>query len=118
MLLPPAEHNTKIISCSSLQLIAEELQKVADVVIGYFDRVIIERLDLGSKDRVVKVQLAAQNARAEWILLEKIYEKMENQKLTKGNGMTKLTPIELINQRIKGQNTDMFIESTLHNGTL
>jgi len=50
-------YNSKIEAANFLKYLAQCLQGVADIVIGYYQSEVLKALDYASKDRVLKVQL-------------------------------------------------------------
>ncbi len=57
---------------------------MADLVIGYYHREVVGAIERATKDRVVKVQQAAVEARQEWKRLELIHGDLEKKKTTEG----------------------------------
>eukprot|EP00826_Nyctotherus_ovalis_P039816 TRINITY_DN3855_c0_g2_i6.p1 TRINITY_DN3855_c0_g2~~TRINITY_DN3855_c0_g2_i6.p1 ORF type:complete len:320 (-),score=63.10 TRINITY_DN3855_c0_g2_i6:43-1002(-) len=62
-------------------MFAQELLVVADVVIGFYQELVVEALEFASKDRVLKVQQAARGAAKEWKKLKEAHKDIEAKKM-------------------------------------
>jgi hypothetical protein len=73
-------YQTKISCLKVLTVIAKKLKGFADIIIGFYQSEIIFTLQNASKDRIHKVQLAANEALREWNELGEIYAEIEKKK--------------------------------------
>jgi hypothetical protein len=71
---------TKIICLKIFTAIAIKLKLIADIIIGFYQEEIIFSLQNATKDRVHKVQVAANIALKEWMQLEEIFKDLERKK--------------------------------------
>jgi hypothetical protein len=86
-------YQTKISCIRVLKIIPQKLKGFAELVIGFYQSEIIYTLQNACKDRIHKVQLAANEALREWIELEEIYAEIERKK-TQLSRKIKLTQLE------------------------
>ncbi len=92
-------YDKKISACNLLRLLAQQLQTVADIVIGYYQSDVTRALESASHDRVLKVQQAAHAALKEWQRLRETYLELEKRKVCEeGRG---LSPEELLQSRLQ-----------------
>lgn len=78
ILQTPAISNyfSKIQAANVLKLLAQRLHEVADIVIPYYEVDVLKSLNYAARDRVPKVQQAAQEAKKEWDKLRDTYKNM------------------------------------------
>jgi len=72
---PKSNYCSRINSLECFKLIAKKLKNIDDEILGYHLTEIIFTLQNACKDRVHKVQLAANSAIKDWREIEEIYEK-------------------------------------------
>ena len=94
---------TKINCLNILGLIAQKCKGIADISIGYYQNDIIKVIEYNTKDKVYKVQCAANEALKNWNELTVIYKDLDNKKsqMVEGTDLAK-TKEEYLN---KGENT-------------
>eukprot|EP01022_Parablepharisma_sp_SALTPOND_P008076 TRINITY_DN135165_c0_g1_i1.p3 TRINITY_DN135165_c0_g1~~TRINITY_DN135165_c0_g1_i1.p3 ORF type:complete len:446 (-),score=77.03 TRINITY_DN135165_c0_g1_i1:5791-7128(-) len=73
-------HMAKIEAAKIHKLLAQRLHTAADVVVGYYWPAVAQALETAMRDRVLKVQNAANEARNEWEKLKEAYMDMEKKK--------------------------------------
>ena len=94
---------TKINCLNILGLIAQKCKGIADISIGYYQNDIIKVIEYNTKDKVYKVQCAANEALKNWNELTVIHKDLDNKKsqMVEGTDLAK-TKEEYLN---KGENT-------------
>ena len=94
---------TKINCLNILGLIAQKCKGIADISIGYYQNDIIKVIEYNTKDKVYKVQCAANEALKNWNELTVIHKDLDNKKsqIVEGTDLAK-TKEEYLN---KGENT-------------
>ena len=94
---------TKINCLNILGLIAQKCKGIADISIGYYQNDIIKVIEYNTKDKVYKVQCAANEALKNWKELTVIHKDLDNKKsqMVEGTDLAK-TKEEYLN---KGENT-------------
>lgn len=95
----------KIESCNLIHALAESLQTVPDLLIG-FSQDVSEFLDDLTTDRVLQVQQAARRARSKWSEFEIIYNAIEEKKEIFDADLEGLTPDEILHIRTGLESTD------------
>jgi len=73
-------YQSKVLCIRVIGLIGEKLKLVAEFIIGYYQSEIIFTLENACKDRIHKVQVAANDALKTWRDLEKTYSDLEKKK--------------------------------------
>jgi len=91
-------HIAKVEAAKVHKLLAQRLHTAADVVIGYYWPAANKALDSAMKDRVLKVQNAANEAKKAWEDLRKSYLEMESKKMTEERPKTAVTKTNLANK--------------------
>ena len=73
-------YQSKVLCIRVIGLIGQKLKLVAEFIIGYYQSEIIFTLENACKDRIHKVQVAANDALKTWRELEQIFSELEKKK--------------------------------------
>ena len=91
---------SKINCLNILSLIAQKCKSVADTTIGYYQNDIMKVIEFNTRDKIHKVQIAANDAYKSWKELSVIYNDLERKKVLMDEGGLKKTKEEYLNNII------------------
>ena len=91
---------SKINCLNILALIAQKCKSVADTTIGYYQHDIMKVIEFNTRDKIHKVQIAANDALKSWKELSVIYNDLERKKVLMDEGGLKKTKEEYLNNII------------------
>ena len=95
---------SKINCLNILTIIAQKCKSVADTTIGYYQNDIMKVIEFNTRDKIHKVQIAANDAYKSWKELSVIYNDLERKKVLMDEGGLKKTKEEYLNSIIVSSN--------------